>query len=108
MAENMPPTFEQTRQLHRSLTEKVLDKAASDPQWKQQLIEDSEAAMRTAGFPELQQFQQMQAGAGASQESEVRGQKWDRDFDHDIDIEFRGGRGGGFGQQWICYWWTWY
>ena len=74
MTESMPPTLEQTRQLHRSLTEKVLDKAASDPQWKQQLIDDPEAAMRAANFPEAQQLEQMRTSAGAAQEGEVTGQ----------------------------------
>lgn len=53
MAESIPPTLEQTRQLYRSLTEKILERAASDPEWKQQLLDDSEAAMREAGFPEI-------------------------------------------------------
>ena len=109
MTENMPPTFEQTRQLYRSLTERVLDKAATDPQWKQQLIDDSEAAMRMANFPETQQLQQMQART----RGEVRGQKFDQDFDvdfdrGDVDIEFRGGWGGGFFKQFNCFWWTYY
>ena len=66
MAENMPSTLEQTRWPHQNLTEKVLDKAASDPQRKQQLIGDPEAVMRTGNFPKTQQLQQMQARAGAS------------------------------------------
>ena len=74
MTEGILPTLAQTRQLHRSLTEKVLDKAASDPQWKQQLIDDPEAAMRAANFPEAQQLEQMRASAGAAQEGEVTGQ----------------------------------
>ena len=98
MTEGMPPTLEQSRQLNRSLTEKVLDRAASDPQWKQQLIDDPEAAMRTANFPETQQLQQMQPGAGASEE-EVRGQWWPGG----------GGPGGPGGCRWTwyCIWWTW-
>jgi hypothetical protein len=90
MTENMPPTLEQTRQLHRSLTEKILDRAASDPAWKQQLLDDPEAAMRGANFPETQQLEQMRAGAG---EGEVRGQhhKWGHE------------QGGGGGN---CPWWT--
>ena len=112
MAQDMPPTFEQTRQLHRSLTEKVLDRAASDPQWKQQLIDDPEAAMRTANFPETQQLQQMQASAGASREGEVRGQDFELEFERggvEYEIEGEGGFGGGFGGRfWRCYWWTWY
>ena len=72
MTEGESPTMEQSRQLNRQLTEKVLDRAQSDPQWKQQLLDDPEAAMRSANFPETQQLQQMQASAGASQEGEVR------------------------------------
>jgi hypothetical protein len=94
MTESMPPTLEQTRQLHRSLTQKVLDRAASDPQWKQQLIDDPETAMRGAGFPETQQLEQAQGG-------EVRGQhhKWWHE---------QGGGGGNC--PWQCSWWTsfWY
>ncbi len=71
MTEGMPPTYEQTRQLHRSMTEKILDRAASDPEWKQQLLDDPEAAIRAANFPEAQQLEQVRAGAG---EGEVRGQ----------------------------------
>ena len=99
MTENMPPTLEQTRQLHRSLTEKVLDKAASDPQWKQQLIDDPEAAMRAANFPESQQLQQ---SAQASRGGEVRGQTQDWDD---------WGGGPPWQQQWCpwhCSWWTQY
>ena len=75
MTEGMDPTFEQTRQLNRSLTEKVLDRAASDPQWKQQLLDDPEAAMRTANFPEAQRLEEMRQRAAATQEGEVRGQQ---------------------------------
>lgn len=75
--ESAPVTLAQAQQLNRSLTEKVLDRAESDPQWKQRLIEDSEAAMREAGFPEIQQLQQMQQAAlGASPEGEVTGQEF--------------------------------
>ena len=73
MAESTPPegrrTFEQIRQLNRSLTEKVLDKAASDPEWRELLLEDPEAAMREANFPEAQKLQQ-------SRQPEVTGQRY--------------------------------
>lgn len=62
MTEGTPPTPEQLRQLNRSLMEKVLDRAASDPEWKQRLLDDPEAALREADFPELQRLQQMQQG----------------------------------------------
>ncbi len=100
MTESMPPTFEQFQQLNRGLTEKVLDKAASDPQWKQQLIDDPEAAVRGANFPETQQLEQWHASA-AQQGDEVGGQSgsW-------------GGPGGGgpWGGwcPWQCGWWTYY
>ena len=73
MTESMPPTFEQTRELNRSLTEKVLDRAASDPEWRRRYIEDSELAMREAGFPEVEQLQQMEPSAPEG-EDEVTGQ----------------------------------
>jgi hypothetical protein len=108
MTESMPPTLAQLQQLNRSLTEKVLDRAASDPQWKQQLLDDPEAAMRAANFPELQQVQQMQQSAQASQEGEVRGQshRFNRDVDIDIDIEGGGFSGFSSVQRWNCQWWT--
>jgi hypothetical protein len=103
MTESVPPTLEQTRQLHRSLTQKVLDKAQSDPQWKQQLIDDPEAAMQAAGFPEIQQLGQMQASAWPQQGEEVRGQSgsWEPPW---------GGGGGPWGGwcPWQCSWWTYY
>ena len=97
MTEGMPPTLEQSRQIHRSLTEKVLDKACSDPQWRQQLLDDPEEAMRAAGFPEAQQLQQIQASA---QGSEVSGQWFPGG-------EEGGGGGHGGGGDW-CRSWTWY
>jgi hypothetical protein len=59
ITEESPPysTPEQAKQLNRSLMEKLLDRAASDPAWKQQLLEDPEAALRGANFPETQQIQ---------------------------------------------------
>ncbi len=108
MTESMPPVSEEVRQLNRSLTEKVLDRAASDPAWKQQLLDDPEAAMRMANFPELQQIEQMQQSAGASRGSEVRGQDFEFESRRgDIEIEFEGGGGFG-GGRFNCYWWTYY
>ncbi len=51
---------EDIRQLSRRLAEKVLDKAGEDPQFKQQLLDDPEAAVGDAGFPEVQELQDMQ------------------------------------------------
>ncbi len=98
MTEGMPPTLEQSRQLNRILTEKVLDRAASDPAWRQQLLDDPEGAMRAADFPETQQLQQMRAGT-----AEVRGQT------HDDPFGGPGGPGGGprCYWTWYCIWWTW-
>ena len=73
MTEGMPLTPEEIQQLNRDLMERVIDRAASDPGWKQRLLDDPEAAMVEAGFPEVQQLRQMQESAEASQE-EVRGQ----------------------------------
>jgi len=63
MTESTPPegtqlTLVQMLALRRSLTEKVLDKAASDPEWRQLLLEDPELAMREANFPEAQELEQ--------------------------------------------------
>jgi len=75
------------------LTEKVLDKAASDPEWRQLLIEDPELAMREANFPEAQQLGQ-QGLPMRPQESEVVGQYYGY-----------GGRGGGYGRpRSYCRW----
>lgn len=71
MTESMPPTVEQTRQLNRSLTEKVLDRAASDPAWRQQLLDDPQAAMRVANSPELKRVEEMHRSVEAPREAEV-------------------------------------
>jgi hypothetical protein len=73
MTESLPPALKQIHQLNRSLTEKVLDRAASDPQWKQQLLDDPEAAMREADFPELQRVEEMRQSAGTAREVEIEG-----------------------------------
>ena len=75
MTESMPPegqqplTREQIRQRRRSLTEKILDRAERDPQWKQLLLDDPELAMREADFPETQRLERRQ------EEAEVSGQE---------------------------------
>lgn len=48
---------EEYRQLHTRLTEQVLDRAAADPQWRIQYLEDPQTA--TANFPETQRLQQI-------------------------------------------------
>jgi hypothetical protein len=63
---------EEYRQLQRSLWEKMLDKAEHDPQWRQQLLDDPEATMRAANFPEIERLAEMR-----QQTEEVRGQYWD-------------------------------
>jgi hypothetical protein len=73
MTEGTPPTPEQLRQLNRDLMEKMLDKAASDPAWKQRLLDDWEGAMMETDFPEARQLQQMLASLGAQEEAEVTG-----------------------------------
>lgn len=75
MAESTPPVPEEYRQLNRSLTEKVLDKAASDPEWKQRLLDDPAAALRVADFPESQRIEETRQSVLALQEeAEVSGQ----------------------------------
>ncbi len=107
MTENTPRVPEEMRQLNRTLTEKVLDRAASDPQWKQRLLDDPEAAMREANFPETQQLEQIEADAG---EGEVRGQAAPvGDVISDGNTGDTGAWGGGGGHcPWYCYWWTYY
>ena len=72
MAESMPPTPEELQQLHQNLNEKVLDRAASDPQWKQLLLDDPDAALREAGFPEFQRIEELRQRE--AEEAEVTGQ----------------------------------
>ncbi len=59
MWEITPPAPEETRRLERSLMEKVLDNAASDPWWKQRLLDDPETAVLEAGFPEAERLQEL-------------------------------------------------
>ncbi len=74
MDDSVPPTApEQIRQLNRDLMEEVLDKAASDPKWKQRLLDEPETAIIEAGFPEAERLQEMQESVRA-QDSEVAGQ----------------------------------
>jgi hypothetical protein len=74
MAEDTSSSLED-RLLNRALTERVLDRAASDPQWKQQLLDDPESAMREANFPEAQRLEELRLGAAASKQGgEVQGQ----------------------------------
>src|ERR671932_422200 len=67
----MPPAREEYLQLRRSLAEKMLDRAASDPLWKQQLLDDPDTALRTANFPETQAFDEILQSAGAAREAEA-------------------------------------
>ena len=112
--EGGPLTFVQTQQLHRSLTEKVLDRAASDPEWRQLLIDDPEAAMREANFPEAQelgQAQPLEQGPPMDQgppqrprEREVVGQWWPGGGGYGGG----GYGGGGYGYGRRCSWhWSW-
>jgi hypothetical protein len=69
----MPPTTtaqEEYRQVQRSLTEKILDRAASDSTWKQQLLSDPNATLREADFPELKRLAEIHQ----EQAAEVEGQ----------------------------------
>jgi hypothetical protein len=63
---------EEYRQLNRGLMEKMLDRAASDPQWKQQLLEDPEATMQAAGFPEAPRLREIHESL-LPNDGEVRG-----------------------------------
>ena len=75
MPEGMP-SQEEYRLLERTLMEKVLDRAAADPQWKRRLLEDPEAAMQEAAFPEAQRLKEAneRLWAQLEEEAEVVGQ----------------------------------
>ena len=73
MAEGTPLTPEEFRQLNRDLMEKILDRAAEDPSWKQRLLKEPGAAIREADFPEARQIREIRARMEA-QEAEVSGQ----------------------------------
>ena len=56
----------------------MLDRAASDSAWKQRLLDDPEAAMREANFPELKRIGEMRKSTWGSREegAEVLGHQW--------------------------------
>jgi hypothetical protein len=58
MHESTRPPEEQ-QQLRQRLWERVLDKAARDPQWKQWLLDDPEAAIQEANLPEIPQYEEV-------------------------------------------------
>ena len=94
MTENMLPSPEEIRQLNRDLLEKVLDKAASDPTWKQQLLSDPDTALRKANFPELTRLAEI-----CQREAEVRG--------HLDDLMSPGGSGYWYtSHSWCCQYHT--
>jgi uncharacterized membrane protein len=102
MTEGMPPTRIQIQNMQRALTEKVLDKACSDSQWKQQFIEDPELAMRNADFPEIQELQQASQPSGG----EVQGQSWGGGWGGWGGGGWGGWGGGGWGgPPWWGGWW---
>jgi hypothetical protein len=71
MTEEAPLSAEQLRQLNRSQMEKMLDKPAEDPECKQRLLDEPEAAMAEAGLPETRQLKEMHASL--LKEQEVQG-----------------------------------
>ena len=74
MAEGITPP-EELRQLRGSLMEKVLDRAASDPAWKERYLDDPDAAMREAGFAEeVRRIEEVRQSLGTPHEAEVSGQ----------------------------------
>jgi hypothetical protein len=73
MAQDEMPSQEEYRLLERAMTQRVLDRAASDPQWKQQLIDDPETAM--SEIPEAKRLLEINEQAlRAWQDAEVVGQ----------------------------------
>jgi hypothetical protein len=121
MTESTPPegtqlTLVQMLALRRSLTEKVLDKAASDPEWRQLLLDDPELAMREANFPEAQELEQQgpqQHTPRGPAEREVVGQSGGGGYGSGDDGGYGGGYGGRYGYGSRCRWqwsrrWGWY
>jgi hypothetical protein len=69
------PSQEEYRLLERTLMEKVLDRVCADPEWKRRLLEDPEAAMQEAAFPEAQRLKEVDERIWAhEEEAEVVGQ----------------------------------
>ena len=117
MTESTPPegtqlTLVQMLALRRSLTEKVLDKAASDPEWRQLLLEDPELAMREANFPEAQELEQQGPSLRRPAErGEVVGQSGSIRFGGEDEGRFGYGYGYGYGRRCQWHWsrrWGWY
>ncbi len=75
MTEGAPMMPEEFRKLNRDLMERVIGKAASDPGWKQRLLDNPEAAIQEAEFPETERLQEAYKGAMA--EEEVTGQVYE-------------------------------
>jgi hypothetical protein len=72
MAQDEMPSQEEYRLLERAMTQKVLDRAASDPQWKPQLLDDPETAM--SEIPEAKRLLEINERAlSAWQDAEVVG-----------------------------------
>ena len=98
MAESRPRAPEELERLRRETMERVLDRAGSDPEWRQRLLDDPEAAM--ADFSETQSMREMQTRPPEgveplAAEAEVVGH-------HEHEHHHRG--------CWQCYWslyWYW-
>ncbi len=76
MTESIPPTTpEEIQQLKRDLLEKIIDRAASDPAWKQLLLDEPDAAMQEAGSPEAERIREVQVSMEAG-EAEVAGHEY--------------------------------
>ena len=63
-------TPDEDRELERRLREKILEKAANDPDWRQQYVENPEDALNAAGFDETQRLREFHevANRGESEE----------------------------------------
>jgi hypothetical protein len=105
MAEGRPRAPEELERLRRETMERILDRASSDPEWRQRLLDDPEAAI--AEFPETQSVREMQSTPPEGveplpAEEEVVGHTGGGPGGP-------GGPGGGGPQRgcWQC-WWSWY
>ena len=59
MAANQQITQEEYTQLERDLRERILEKAASDPDWMRQYVDNPHEALQAAAFPEAEKIREI-------------------------------------------------
>ena len=68
-------TQEEYTKLERDLREKILEKAAGDPEWMREYVENPGDALKSAGFPEADRIREIHQGGRRvnPQEDDVQG-----------------------------------